>query len=71
MRRQDLARHPEFEPNQLFAYLDKNNNGSINCNELYDFMNRQYLSPRAADVDDIIREFDSTQDGRLNFEELC
>ena len=34
-------------------------------------MSRQYLSPRMSDVDDIIREYDGSQDGRLNYEEFC
>lgn len=60
MRRQDLARHPDFEPRKLFDHLDVNRNNSITRNELYDFMNKQFLNPRLQDADDIVREYDGT-----------
>ena len=71
MRRQDLSRNADFEPRQLFADIDRSNNGAISCGELYDFMSKQYLSPRMSDCDDIIREYDGSGDGRLNYDEFC
>lgn len=71
MRRQDLARHPDFEPMKLFQHLDVNNNGEISCREIFDFMNKQFLSPRMVDADDIVREYDGTQNNMLDFEEFC
>ena len=71
MRRQDLSRNADFEPRQLFADLDRSNNGAISCGELYDFMSKQYLSPRMSDCDDIISEYDGSGDGRLNYDEFC
>lgn len=70
MRRQDLSRHPDFEPMRLFQHLDVNNNGAISCREIYDFMNKQFLSPRMTDADDIIREYDGTGNNMLDFDEF-
>ena len=71
MRRQDLARHPDMEPMQLFQHLDVNNSGSISANELFDFMSKQFLNPRYSDADDIIKEYDGNQNRRLDFDEFC
>jgi len=56
---------------QLFQHLDVNNCGSICANELYDYMSKHYMSPRMSDAQDIIREYDGSQDSRLNFDEFC
>ena len=52
---------------QLFQHLDVNNCGTICANELYDYMSKHYLAPRMSDAQDIIREYDGSQDSRLNF----
>ena len=55
---------------KLFQELDRNRNGTLASNELYDFMNRQFLSPTYQDVDDIVYEYDGSQDRRINFDEF-
>jgi len=70
LRRQDLTRHPDFEPMSLFQNVDRNGNGRITVNEIYDFMSKQFLNPRIADVEDIVREYDGSQDNMLDFEEF-
>jgi len=71
MKRQDLCRHPDFEPMKLFQHLDRSNDGKVNCSELYDFMSKNYLSPRMTDADDIIREYDGNGNRCLDFDEFC
>ena len=44
-RRQDLARHPDFEPLSLYQLLDVNNSQEISSVELMKFMNKHFLSP--------------------------
>lgn len=34
-------------------------------------MNKNYLSPRMTDADDIVREYDGTQNRLLDFDEFC
>ena len=34
-------------------------------------MSKNYLSPRMTDADDIIREYDGTQNNQLDFDEFC
>lgn len=34
-------------------------------------MNKQYLSPRLADADEIVREYDGTGNNMLDFDEFC
>ena len=71
MKRQDLCRNPDFEPMKLFQHIDRSGNGQISVSELYDFMSKNYLSPRMTDADDIVREFDGTQNRMLDFDEFC
>ena len=40
MRRQDLARHPDFEPMRLFQHLDVDNTGKISPKEIFEFMSK-------------------------------
>jgi len=54
----------------LFQNVDRNGNGRITVNEIYDFMSKQFLNPRIADVEDIVREYDGSQDNMLDFEEF-
>ena len=56
---------------QLFREVDRNGCGKITITELYDFMSRQFLHPRLADAEEIVREYDGTQDRTLDFEEFC
>ena len=56
---------------KLFQELDRNRNGTLAANELYEFMSRQFLSPTYQDVDDIIYEYDGSQDRKINFDEFC
>mmetsp|Transcript_19561 Transcript_19561/g.26431 ORF Transcript_19561/g.26431 Transcript_19561/m.26431 type:complete len:167 (-) Transcript_19561:1761-2261(-) len=70
LRRQDLSRHPDFEPMSLFQHVDRSGDGRVTIGELYDFMSKQFLNPRMCDVEDILREYDGTQDSTLDFEEF-
>ena len=54
----------------LFQHLDRSGDGRITVGELYDFMAKQFLNPRMQDVEDIIREYDGTQDNTLDFDEF-
>lgn len=65
-----MSRHPDFEPMRLFQHLDINNNGQISRNEIYDFMSKQFLNPRSNDADDIVREYDGTQNQMIDFDEF-
>ena len=71
MRRQDLARHPDFEPMRLFQHLDVDNTGKISPKEIFEFMSKQFLNPHISDAVDIIREYDGSQDVELDFDEFC
>lgn len=48
-----------------------NGNGQITINEIYDFMNKQFLNPRLCDAEDIVHEYDGTQNNMLDFDEFC
>ena len=54
----------------LFQHLDRNGNGKVTINEIYDFMSKQFLNPRMSDVEEIMREYDGSQDNMLDFEEF-
>lgn len=54
----------------LFQHIDRNGSGKISINELYDFMSKQFLNPRMSDVEDIMREYDGSQDSMLDFDEF-
>lgn len=56
---------------KLFNHLDTNRNGQISRNEIYDFMSKQFLNPRIVDSEDIVREYDGTQNNMLDFDEFC
>ena len=66
-----MARHPDFEPMKLFQHIDVNNCGQISRMELYDFMNKQFLNPRISDAEDIVKEYDGSQNNMLDFDEFC
>ena len=55
---------------QLFQHLDVDGCGKIRTYRLYDFMQKQFLAARAEDAEDIVREYDGTQDGMLDFDEF-
>ena len=61
LRRQDLARHPDFEPMKVFQLIDVDRNNQISSLNLLDFMRKQYMNVTVSDVDDIITEYDGTQ----------
>ena len=56
---------------KLFNAIDTNRNGQLSRNEFYDFMNKQLLNPRISDAEDIVREYDGTQNTMLDFDEFC
>ncbi len=56
---------------RLFQHLDVSNNGQLSRSEIFDFMSKQYLNPRINDAEDIVREYDGTQNAMLDFDEFC
>jgi len=55
----------------LFQHLDVNRSGQVSVGEIFDFMNKQFLNPRLSDAEDIVREYDGSQNNALDFEEFC
>lgn len=66
-----MSRHPDFEPMKLFQLIDVDGNGQISAINLFDFMKKQYMAVAASDVEDIITEYDGTQNRGLDFDEFC
>lgn len=56
---------------KLFQHVDRSADGQISVSELYDYMSKNYLSPRLTDAEDIVREYDGTQNRHLDFDEFC
>ena len=56
---------------KLFQMIDRDGNGQISSLNLYDFLRSQYMQVTAADIDDIITEYDGTQNRSLDFDEFC
>ena len=49
--------------------VDRSN--AISRGELLEFMNKHYLGARIDDAEDIIKEYDGTLNGCLDFDEFC
>ena len=69
--RQELAQTRDFDPRSLFERLDTSKDGSINAQELQAFMADNYVKDvEVQQCQEIIAEFDSSQDGLLNYDEF-
>lgn len=69
--RQELAQTRDFDPRALFERLDTTKDGSIQAIELQTFMSENYVKDiEVQQCQEIIAEFDSSQDGLLNYDEF-
>ena len=69
-RRQRLCMNPDFAPYSAFMRIDRNANERISKYEILDFFrdNREYTISDQ-DCHNIVKYFDSNEDGQLNFNE--
>jgi hypothetical protein len=70
MKRQELAGHPEFEPQKVFDLINVDRSGALDLAQLMEFLKKQYLNPEQENVEQLIFEYDGDQDKALNFEEF-
>jgi hypothetical protein len=57
----------DFDPFKAFQAIDHDRNGSITAYEVYRFMKETlYQRISLSDAENLIKEFDSDQDGRIN-----
>ena len=69
--RQELAQNRDFDPRALFERINQNNDSHITAEELNDFMNDCYVKkPTVEKCQQLISEFDSSQDGTLQYDEF-
>jgi Ca2+-binding EF-hand superfamily protein len=68
--RQVLADQPEFEPVSVFQCLDSLNEGYITSSDLLQFMRRNRIIVDENECYMILREWNSTMDGRLSFKDF-
>ena len=45
MKRQELAGHPEFEPQKVFDLINVDRSGALDLAQLMEFLKKQYLNP--------------------------
>ena len=57
----------DFEALKAFTYMDQDQDGLIDSNEISKFMKQQYIRVSQADAELIIKEFDGNLDGNLDF----
>ena len=69
--RLQLSSHPEFDPYKAFCLLDTRAAGKIDAYDIVDFLRKNYVSADLKDGQDIIREYDSSSDNQLDFNEFC
>ena len=70
--RQELAQIRDFDPRVLFERIDERNKDSkITPKELLDFLQDNYMKHiTLEDCQEIVKEFDSSLDGCLNYDEF-
>lgn len=59
-----------FQPQKLFAKIDKDQDGLLNGKDLVQYLRERYVRVTEAEASLIIREYDADFDGNLNFEEF-
>lgn len=65
-----LSENRDFEPYSAFKILDRYANGFVNYLDFIDFLERNRIPAPAADVELLIRQYDSDSDGRLSLTEF-
>jgi len=70
-RRQDLSSHLDFEPKKAFALIDNDDDGYITANEVQTFLLENKIDADLREIQDLIYDYDSNNDGRLGLEEFC
>jgi len=69
---ENIAPHPtEDEIREAFRVFDKNNSGTISKTELKAAMMKHGEPMSEAEVDNMIRQFDSDGDGKINYNEFA
>ena len=69
--RQELAQNREFDARTLFERINTNKDSHITAEELLKFMNDHYVKkPTLEKCQALIAEFDSSQDGTLQYDEF-
>lgn len=63
------AQKAEFK--RAFTIFDKNNDGHISSSELADVMKQLGKNMSQAELDNMLREVDSDQNGTIEFNEFC
>jgi Ca2+-binding EF-hand superfamily protein len=71
LKRQELAGHPDFEPQKVFDTLNVDRSGNLDVAQLMEFFKKQYINPDQKVVEALINEFDGDQTKTLNFDEFC
>ena len=56
---------------KLFQLIDEDRNNQLSAINLLDFMKKQYMNVSITDVEDMITEYDGTQNRQLDFDEFC
>jgi len=69
-RRQDLSSHLDFEPKKAFALIDVDDDGDITAQEVQTFLLKNRVDADLKDIQDLIYDYDSNNDGRLGIEEF-
>lgn len=69
--RQNCARLNDFDPKKAFELLDTSRCGHIDPVNIVEFLVRHYVQVDLNDAAEIIREFDASMDGTLEFLEFC
>lgn len=66
----NMSDDPEQDMVEAFGVFDKDGNGYITAMELRDIMTNMGEKLTEEEVDDMIREADIDQDGRINYQEF-
>ena len=68
--RQELTMHPQMVAHKAFQELDTEGKGFLTKEDLIAYLKQYYIRITEAEAEEIIREFDATEDGTLNVEEF-
>ncbi len=56
---------------KAFNLLDSRQAGAIDAFDIIDFLKKHYISAELNEAQDIIREYDQSNDGSLDYAEFC
>jgi Ca2+-binding EF-hand superfamily protein len=68
--RQEITMHPQMVAHKAFQELDKEGKGFVTKDDLIGFLKKYYIRISEGEAEEVIREFDATEDGTLNVEEF-